>query len=125
VPAARKNRATLVNGCEADERSAGYFILNSNLNPEALMPAIKLHLEQAELDAVARFAETLNVKTEAILYAALNRIMLDTHNPALRTEITETWASHFSNLPLWSDSACSAHAYEGKCDDEPEPSRWL
>ena len=87
------------------------------------MPAIKLHLEQAESDAVIRFADLLNVKPEAVLYAALNRVMLDCRNPALRTEIIETWAAHHQNLPLWSDSACAPHAYEGKGDDEPQPSR--
>ena len=89
------------------------------------MRAIKLHLEQAEIDAVERFAETLSVKPEAVLYAALNQLMLDTHNPALRTEIADTWEAHRDNLPLWSDSACSVHAYEGKADDEPEPSPFL
>ena len=89
------------------------------------MPAFKLHLEQAESDAVIRFAEKLNVKPEALLYTALNRLMLDAHNPALPAEIIETWSAHFQNLPLWSDSACSPHAYEGKGDDEPEPSRFM
>ncbi len=88
------------------------------------MPSIKLHLEQAEHDAIARFAALINVKPEAVAYAALNRLMLDTHNPDLAREITETWAGHHDNLPLWSDSACSVHAYEGKADDEPEPSRY-
>lgn len=89
------------------------------------MPAIKLHLEQSECDAVSRFAESLNVKPEAVVYAALNRLMLDARNPVFRTEIAETWASHYENLPLWSDSACSPHAYEGKGDDEPQPSRYI
>ena len=89
------------------------------------MPAIKLHLEQAESEAVIRFAEKLKVKPEAILYSALNRLMLDSHNPALQTDICETWEWHRENLPLWSDSACSAHAYEGKADDEPEPSQYM
>ena len=89
------------------------------------MPAIKLHLEQAENDALCRFAEKLNVKPEAVLYAALNRLMMDSHNPELPAEIAETWAAHRDNLPLWSDSANSPHAYEGKSDDEPEPSRFM
>jgi hypothetical protein len=89
------------------------------------MPAIKLHLEQAEKDAVVRFAETMKVKPEALLYTALNRIMFDAHNPSLPAEVAETWGAHFDNLPLWSDSACSPHAYEGKGDDEPEPSRYM
>ena len=89
------------------------------------MPAIKLHLEQAENDALCRFAEKLNVKPEAVLYSALNRLMMDSRNPELPSEIAETWAAHRENLPLWSDSACSPHAYEGKSDDEPEPSRFM
>jgi hypothetical protein len=97
----------------------------NEVNKEAIMPAIKLHLEQAEKDAVERFAESLNVKPEALLYTALNRLMLDCHNPALRTEVAETWGAHMDALPLWSDSACSPHAYEGKGDDEPEPSRFM
>lgn len=89
------------------------------------MPAIKLHLEHEEYDAVERFAARLNLKPEAIVYGALNRMMLEARNPAVRIEIVETWAWHRDNLPLWSDSACSVHAYEGKPDDEPEPSKYL
>lgn len=89
------------------------------------MPAIKLHLESAEYDAVERFATTHNLKPEAVVYCALNRLMLDGRNPALPQEIAETWAWQRDNLPLWSDSACSVHAYEGKADAEPEPSRYL
>lgn len=88
------------------------------------MPSIKLHLEQAEFDAIERLAGTLGVKPEAMAYTALNRLMLDGRNPDLRQEIIETWEGHRDNLPLWSDSACSVHAYEGKADDEPEPSRY-
>jgi hypothetical protein len=88
------------------------------------MPAIKLHLEQAEFDAVARFAFRLKVRPEAIAYAALNRLMLDARNPAAAAEIMEVWQWHRANLPLWSDSAGSVHAYEGKPDDEPEPSSY-
>ena len=89
------------------------------------MPAIKLHLENAENDAVERFADSLNVKPEAVIYAALNRLMLDARNPAVRRDIADTWDWHRQNLPLWSDSAGSAQAYEGKPDDEPEPSKYL
>jgi hypothetical protein len=89
------------------------------------MPTIKLHLEQAELDAVTRFAESLHLKPEAVLYAALNRLMLEARKPEVRADIADTWEWHRSNLPLWSDSAGSVHAYEGKPDDEPEPSRYL
>ncbi len=89
------------------------------------MPTIKLHLDTAELNAVERFAGSLNVKPEAVVYAALNRLMLDARNPAVRTEIVQTWEAHHQNLPLWSDSAGSVHAYEGKPDDEPEPSKYV
>jgi len=89
------------------------------------MATLKLHLEQAEHDAVTRLAAALNVKTEAILYSALNRLMLEARDPAVRAGIAETWEYHRDNLPLWSDSACSVHAYEGKADDEPEPSRYM
>ncbi len=89
------------------------------------MPTLKIHLEQAESDAVTRLADKLSVKPEALLYAALNRLMLDGRNPALATEINDTWAGSRDNLPLWSDSACSVHAYEGKGDDEPSPSSYL
>ena len=89
------------------------------------MAAIKLHLDAAESDAVARFAEAAGTKPEAVLYAALNRLMLAARDPAVRKEILETWESHGQNLPLWADSACAVHAYEGKADDEPEPSKYL
>ncbi len=89
------------------------------------MPTIKIHLEQAEYDAVARFAELITAKPEAVAYGALNRLMLEARDPAVRVEILDTWAWHRQNLPLWSDSACSVHAYEGKADDEPEPSSYI
>lgn len=89
------------------------------------MPAIKLHLEQAEYDAVERFATNLNTKPEAVLYAALNRLMLTARDPEVRKDIIETWSWQRENLPLWSDSALSRHAYEGKPDSEPTPSRYV
>jgi hypothetical protein len=89
------------------------------------MPAIKLHLEQAELDAVERFAANINTKPEAVLYAALNRLMLTARDPEVRKDIIETWSWQRENLPLWSDSALSRHAYEGKPDSEPTPSRYV
>jgi hypothetical protein len=98
-------------------------MLRTTQPEDAIMPTIKVHLEQAENDAVVRFAESHNVSPEALLYTALDRLMLDARNPELPTAIRETWAAHRDNLPLWSDSACSVHAYEGKGDDEPHPSR--
>ena len=89
------------------------------------MHNIKIHLTQAEYNAVERFATSLPTTAEAVAYAALNRLMLDARNPDVRKDILETWPAHANNLPLWSDSAGSVHAYEGKPDDEPEPSRYL
>lgn len=89
------------------------------------MPTIRLHLEQGEYDAVARFAIAAGVKPEAVAYGALNRLMLAARDPEVRTDVVETWAWHRDNLPLWSDSACSVHAYEGKPDDEPQPSGYV
>ena len=89
------------------------------------MSAIKIHLEMAEIDAVQRYADSLHVKPEDVAYAALNRLMLTARDPVVQQDIRETsqWRHH--NLPLWSDSAASVHAYEGKHDAEPEPSRHL
>lgn len=89
------------------------------------MNTIKLHLDQSEYDAVARYAESLHVKPEAVAYAALNRLMLTARDPEVRKDIVETWNWHSDNLPLWSDSARSVHAYEGKGDDDPAPSKYL
>ncbi|HVS51759.1 MAG TPA: hypothetical protein VHD62_05335 [Opitutaceae bacterium] len=87
------------------------------------MSAIKVHLEQAEYDAVVRYAEKLGVSPEDIAFAALNRLMLMSPKTDVSRDIVETRAWRGQNLPLWSDSACAVHAYEGKPDDEPEPSR--
>ncbi len=89
------------------------------------MSGIRLHLEQGELDAVARFAQAIGVSAEDVAYAALNRLMLHAKEPELRRDIVETRDWRKQNLPLWSDSACSVHAYEGKGDDEPAPSQYL
>jgi len=87
------------------------------------MSAIKLHLEQAEYDAVVRCARKINVNPEDIVYAGLNRLMLARNDPDVARDVAETrsWRKH--NLPMWSDSACSVHAYEGKPDDEPAPAK--
>ena len=89
------------------------------------MSVIKLHLEQSEYDAIARYAAALDVKPEAVAYAALNRLMLQASKPEVRDDIVNTWAWHQENLPLWSDSARSVHAYEGKHDDYGEPSGYV
>ena len=89
------------------------------------MSAIKLHLEPAEYDPVARLAEKLGVQPEAVLYAALNRLMLDCQCPGLREEVAQLWEAHRENLPLWSDSARSVHIYEGLPDDHAHRSRFV
>jgi hypothetical protein len=89
------------------------------------MPAIKLHLEWAELDPVTRLASELNVKPEVIAFTALNRLMLQARSMEIQREILEAADWHRDNLPLWSDSASSVHAYEAKPDAEPERSRYV
>ena len=89
------------------------------------MSTIKLHLEQAEYAAVERFADQIHLKPEAIAYAALNRLMLESRDPKVRAEIADTWDWHKTSLPLWSDSAGGPHGYEGKADEDPAPSRYL
>ena len=89
------------------------------------MSAIKLHLEMAEIDALERYADSLHVSAEDVVYAALNRLMLQGRDPAVQQDIRETSEWRRDNLPLWSDSAASVHAYEGKHDAEPVPSRYL
>jgi hypothetical protein len=90
------------------------------------MSAIKLHLEMAERDALDRYANSLGVSSEDVVYAALNRLLMnEARNPETIQDIRETmdWRKH--NLPLWSDSSASVHAYEGKHDAQPERSRYL
>ena len=89
------------------------------------MSALRLHLDSEELAAVERVAAMLNVKPEDVAYAALNRLMLQARDTAVHDDIVETRAWRRDNLPLWSDTAHSVHAYEGKHDDEPHPSRYL
>ncbi len=87
------------------------------------MSGLKIPLEAAELDSVARFARLLDVSPADVAYAALNRLMMQARDPAVRIDIAETAVWRRDNLPLWSDSALSVHAYEGRADDEPEPSK--
>ncbi len=89
------------------------------------MSAIKLHLEMAEADALERYAASLKVRPEDVVYCALNRLMLTARESAVQQDIRETKNWRRDNLPLWSDSAASVHAYEGKSDDQPVPSRYL
>ena len=89
------------------------------------MSVLKVHMDDEELAAVERMAAMLNVRAEDVAYAALNRLMLQARDPAVHDDIVETRAWRSENLPLWSDSAHSVHAYEGKHDSEPEPSRYV
>lgn len=89
------------------------------------MSSIKLHLDSAEYDAVCRHAKALDVTPEDLVYASLNRLMLAAASPEVNRDIKETREWRRNNLPMWSDSACSVHAYEGKHDDEPERSPLL
>jgi hypothetical protein len=90
------------------------------------MSAIRLHLEMAECDALERYADSIGVTAEDVLYAALNRLLLhNARSPEVVQDIHNTREWRRDNLPLWSDSAASVHAYEGKHDAEPEHSRYL
>lgn len=85
------------------------------------MSGIKLHLEAAEVAAVQRFADKLKVRPEDVAYAALNRLMMNRGDADVAEDIVHTRAWRRENLPLWSDSAGSVHAYEGMPDDQPAP----
>lgn len=87
------------------------------------MAAITLELEQAEQGALARFAESLGVTPTDVAYAALNHLMMRCEDPGLQLDIVETRNWRRDHLPLWSDSACAAYAYDRSLVDEPLPSR--
>ena len=90
------------------------------------MSVIKLHLQDEEFEAVQRYAEAIGVKTEDVAYAALHRLMMQTKTdePAITQDIVEARDWRRNNLPIWSDSARSVHAYEGKGEDPSAPSDW-
>lgn len=88
------------------------------------MPAIKIHLEDAEMNPVQRLAEHLHVTPEDIAYTALNRLMLHAREPELQKEILDGVISRESTLPLWADTAGSVHAYEGMPDCDPTRSKY-
>lgn len=85
------------------------------------MSGIKIHLDTAELQAVMRLAKELSVSPEDVAYAALNRLMLQSENGAVRDDVLQTRNWRKENLPMWSDSAGSVHAYESLPDEEPAP----
>jgi hypothetical protein len=47
--------------------------------------------------------------------------MLDAENAELHTDIKHTRDWRGDNLPLWSDSATSIHAYESMPDEPSQP----
>lgn len=85
---------------------------------------IKLHLDEAESAPICRLADILQVKPEDVVYAAVNRLMLQARDPAAQQEIVALSRSRADNLPLWADSAGSAHNYEGMSPCEPEKSKY-
>jgi hypothetical protein len=87
------------------------------------VPAIKIHLEAAELAAVERLAKSLSVSLEDVAFAGLNRLMLEAEKPEVQKDIIQTRDWRGDNLPLWSDSAGSIHAYESMPDEESRPRR--
>lgn len=87
------------------------------------MSAIKLALDSAEIAAVRRLAEELNVAPEDVAYCALNRLMLQMESAEAREDIIQTKAWRKDNLPLWSDSAGAVHAYESMPDEESQPKK--
>lgn len=88
------------------------------------MPAIKIHLEDAEHDAVVRLAELLRVRPEDVAFAALNRLMLNAKESAVQDDILFTLRWRQDNLPLWADSAYAVHNYEGLSPNEPAKSKY-
>ena len=88
------------------------------------MPTIKIHLEEAEYHTVQRLAECTRTQPEDVAYCALNRLMLIGKEKAVQDDIVLTQRWRKDNLPLWSDSAGSVHAYEGMLDCEPAKSKY-
>ena len=85
---------------------------------------IKLHLDEAESAPVVRLAETLDVNPEDVLYAALNRLMMQARETDVQREIVHTSRARENNLPLWADTAGSVHNYEGMSPCEPARSKY-
>ncbi len=85
---------------------------------------IKLHLDEAESAPILRLADILQVKPEDVVYAAVNRLMLQARDPGTQEEIVRVKSTRADNLPLWADSAGSAHNYEGMSPCEPEKSKY-
>ena len=100
---------------------------------------IKLHLNAAEVSPLERTAEAFGCDVEDIVYSAVNHYMLrlgrlsshanetgknaEAELEAARAEVLATKQARNDNLPLWADSACSVHNYEGKGPNYGEKSR--
>lgn len=83
------------------------------------MSSIRVHLEAAEHDAVARLAEMIGVSPEDVAYAALNRLMLIAQDPEIARDVADTRDWRKYQLPTWSDSAAGVHSYESMPSEEP------
>jgi hypothetical protein len=83
------------------------------------MSSIRVHLDAAEHDAVARLAEMVGVSPEDVAYAALNRLMLIAQDPEVVRDIADTRDWRRYQLPAWSDSAGGMHPYESMPAEEP------
>jgi hypothetical protein len=78
---------------------------------------IKLHLDREEYAPIARLAEELRVPPEAVVYAAVNRLMPHTAAAATRREIVDLHTGRREGLPAWADDARGVHIYESKEDE--------
>lgn len=85
---------------------------------------IRVHLNDSEAAPVERLARLLKVTPEDIAYSALDRLMIHAREVEVQDAIVQARQWKKENLPLWADSACSVHAYEGMRDCEPEKSKY-
>jgi hypothetical protein len=89
------------------------------------MASIKIPVENEELAAVARLADHLHVSIGDLAYTAINRIMLQAGEPAVRADIVDTRGWRGKSLPVWSDSNHLAHVHASVPEEEREPSEPL
>jgi len=89
------------------------------------MSAIKLHLAREELAALERAAARLDVDPEDVIYVALDRLMLELNDAAIRADTVRGCLERDSTLARWSDNARSVHIYESQPDDESRQSGYL
>jgi hypothetical protein len=66
------------------------------------MAAIKFHLEDGEMSAVAKLAGELGVDASDVAYAALHRLMLDAQTPEVRAAVREAPEWRGVIVPVWS-----------------------